>query len=121
MKNAEVEIQDYKISMQDREKKVGGGVFIYSRVSLKTKELKDLTSTACGFQQLWLQVQHKNLKFVLICAGYRVPDYSVEYFEWEFTNNYTKALTLGMEIFVLCDINCDLLKNCCEGITLKDL
>lgn len=26
-----------------------------------------------------------------------------------------------MEIFVLGDLNCDLLKSCCEGNTLKDL
>ena len=45
----------------------------------------------------------------------------MEYFEGKFINNYTKALTLGMEIFVLGDLNCDLLKSCHEGNTLKDL
>ena len=83
--------------------------------------LKDLTSTTSGFQQLWLQVQHKNLKSFLVCAAYRPPDCSVEYFEGEFTNTYTKALTLGMEIFVLGDLNCDLMNSCREGNTLKDL
>ena len=55
VKNAEVESQGYKISRLARENKVVGGVCTYTRVSLKTKVLKDLTS---GFQQLWLQVQH---------------------------------------------------------------
>ena len=36
-------------------------------------------------------------------------------------NNYVKALPFGMEIFVLGDLNCDLLKSCHEGNTLKDL
>ena len=116
-----MEIQGYKISRLDREKKIGGGVCIYTRVSLKTMVLKDLTSTTSGFQQLWLQVQHKNLKSFLVCAAYRPPDCSVEYFEGEFTNTYTKALTLGIEIFVLGDLNCDLMKSCREGNTLKDL
>lgn len=37
VKNAEVEIQGYKIFRLDREKKVGGGVCIYTPVSLRTK------------------------------------------------------------------------------------
>ena len=57
----------------------------------------------------------------LVCAAYRPPDCSVEYFEGEFINTYTKALSLGIEIFVLGNLNCDLLKSCCEGNTLKDL
>ena len=36
-------------------------------------------------------------------------------------NNYIKALSFGMEIFVLGDLNCDLLKSCHERNTLKDL
>ena len=63
----------------------------------------------------------QNLKSVLICAAHRTPDCSVEYFEGEFINNYTRAPTLGMEIFVLGDLNCDLLKSCREVHTLKDL
>ena len=45
----------------------------------------------------------------------------MEYFEGEFINTYTKALSLGIEIFVLGDLNCDLLKSCREGNTLKDM
>ena len=33
----------------------------------------------------------------------------------------TKALTLGMKIFVLGNLNCDLLRGCREGNTLKNL
>ena len=49
VKNAEVEIQGYKISRLDRQKKIGGGVCICTRPSFKTKVLKDL------------QVQHKEI------------------------------------------------------------
>ena len=93
-------------------------MYIYTCL-LKTKVLKDLMSATSDFQQLWLQAQHNNLKSILICAAYRPPDRPVEYIEGEFINNYRKALTLGMEIFLL--KSCDLLKSCCEGDTLKDL
>lgn len=36
-------------------------------------------------------------------------------------NNYINSLSFGIEIFVLGDINFDLLKSCHEGDTLKDL
>ena len=68
--------------------------------------LKDLTSDTLGFWQLWLQVQHKNLKSILMCC---------------LVNNYINSLSFGIEIFVLGDINFDLLKSCHEGDTLKDL
>ena len=50
VKNAEVEIQGYKIFRLYREKKIGGGVCIYTRASLKTTVLKDLTSATSVFQ-----------------------------------------------------------------------
>ena len=49
VKNAEVEIQGYKISRLDRQKKIGGSVCICTLPSFKTKVLKDL------------QVQHKEI------------------------------------------------------------
>ena len=49
MKNAEVQIQGYKISRLDRQEKIGGGVCICTRPSFKTKVLKDL------------EVQHKEI------------------------------------------------------------
>ena len=66
MKNTVVEIQGYKISRLDGQKKISGGVCINTR---KKIVLKDLTSDTLGFWQLWLQVQHQNLKSVLICAA----------------------------------------------------
>ena len=57
--------------------------------------LKDLTSDTLGFWQLWLQIQHENVKSILICAAFST----------------TKALSFGMEIFVLGDLNCDLLEG----------
>lgn len=61
--NAEVEIAGYKLSRLDRVKKPGGGLCVYTHSSLKTKVLKDLTGISnTGFHQLWLQVQHTNVR-----------------------------------------------------------
>ena len=62
MKNAEVEIQGYKISRLDRQKKIGGGVCICTRPSFKTKVLKDL------------QVQHKEIIVCSWCEGNTLKD-----------------------------------------------
>ena len=73
--NAEVEIVGYKLSRLDRLNKTGGGVCVYTRRSLKTKVLRDLTGISnSGFHQLWLQIQHDKLKSFLLCVTYRPPD-----------------------------------------------
>ena len=120
--NAEIEIEGYKLSRLDRLKKVGGGVCVYTRTSLKSAVMKDLTGiSASGFHQLWLQIQHKKMKSVLLCTTYRPPDCPVTCLVDYFTDNYTKALTLGKEVFVVGDLNCNLLKSCPEGDALKDV
>ena len=56
--DAEVEIAGYKITRLDRTKKIGGGVCVYTRLSLKIKRLKEMSVTSeTGFQQLWVQIQ----------------------------------------------------------------
>ena len=81
VKNTEVEIQD-KISRLDRRKKISGGVCINTRK--KKKVLKDLTSDTLGFWQLWLQVQHKNLKSILICAALSTTILRLCLLEWKY-------------------------------------
>lgn len=73
--NAEVSLEGYKLSRLDRKKERGGGVCVYTRNSLRANVIKDLTETSTsGFQQLWLQIQHKKLKSILLCSAYRPPN-----------------------------------------------
>ena len=75
VKNAEINIEGYKLFRQDRLGMRGGGVGVYIRVPLKAKVLKDMSSTSnSGFYQLWLQVQHKKKKSVVIWVTYRPPN-----------------------------------------------
>ena len=70
--NAEVEIDGYKLTRLDRPGKSGGGVCVYTRSSLKVKRLKDMSEISdSGFHQLWMQIQLKKLRSMLLCVAYR--------------------------------------------------
>ena len=119
--NAEVEIMGYKLSRQDRPKKGGGGVCVYTKALLKVKVLKDLSSvsatvfTNCGYRS------NINMKSILLCATYKPPECPIISFTDDFSDNYMKALSFGKDVFILGDLNCNLLKNCPEGNALNDL
>ena len=54
---------------------------MYPRASLKVKILKEFTQVSLsGFHQLWMNIQDKNIKSILVCAAYRPPDCSVTSF-----------------------------------------
>ena len=120
--NAEVSLEGYKIFRLDRTQRAGGGVCVYIRNLLRVNVLKDLTQTSTtGFQQLWLHIQHKKLRSFLFCAAYRPPNCPVNCFIEDFTDKYIKALTIGKEIIVAGDLNCDLLKINLDSTALVDL
>ena len=93
----EVEIAGYKITRLDRTKKVGGGVCVYTRSSLKIKRLKEMSVTSeTGFQQLWVQIQLEKLRSIVLCVAYR-PEYCpVSCFIDDFMDKYSQALTLSI-------------------------
>ena len=103
--NAEVEIAGYKITRLDRTKKVGGGVCVYTRSSLKIKRLKEMSVTSeTGFQQLWVQIQLEKLRSIVLCVAYR-PEYCpVSCFVDNFMDKYSQALTFGKNIIVAAEL-----------------
>ena len=109
--NAEVEIEGFKLTRLDRLGKTGGGVCVYSKSSIKVKCLKNITGISeFGFHQLWMLIQLRKLRSILLCVTYR-PDYCpTSTFHDIFMENYIHALTLGKEIIVVGDLNCDLPK-----------
>ena len=76
-------------------------------------ELSQISDT--NFHQLWLELQHKKSKSVLICVSYRSPDCPLSCFEDLFKPNYIQALVLSKPILVLGDLNCNTLKDCPEN------
>ena len=120
--NAEVEIEGFKLTRLDRLGKTGGGVCVYSKSSIKVKCLKNITGISeFGFHQLWMLIQLRKLRSILLCVTYR-PDYCpTSTFHDIFMENYIHALTLGKEIIVVGDLNCDLLKpDSPEAMSLLD-
>ena len=117
-----MEIEGYKLSRLDRTKKSGGGVCVYTRTSLKVKILTELTeiSPSCS-HQLRMHVQHRNLKSILLCITCRPPDCFVTCFADEFLEKHTLALTYGKEVFIIGDLNCDILKDNQETRVLTSL
>ena len=121
--NSTVEIDGYKLTRLDRRGKSGGGVCVYTRSSLKVKRLKDMYEISeSGFHQLWIQIQLKKLRSVLLFVAYR-PEYCpLPCFVNNFMDKYTQALTFGKDILVAGDLNCDMLKpHSPEANALLDL
>ena len=119
VKNAEINIEGYKLFGQDRLGMRGGGVGVYIRDPLKAKVLKDISSISdSGFHQLWLQLQHKKIKSVLICVTDRPPSCPVSCLDELLKPSFTSVLTFNKPIIVLGDLNCNLLQNSPENKVL---
>ena len=94
--SAEIQISGYKLRRLDRLHKRGGGVCAYIHRDLKSSVIKDLSSISDqNFHQLWLNVQYKKLKSVVICVTYRPDDSPLSSFEEVLKPNYIQALTLN--------------------------
>ena len=114
--SSELQIQGYKLHSLDRLHKGGVGVCAYVRTYRKSSVLKGLSYTSeLNFHQLWLSVQYKKLKSLLvICVTYRPEDYPLSSFEQVLKPNYIQALMLSNPIVILGDLNCDCLRKTCS-------
>ena len=68
-----------------------------------------------------LQLQFKKLKSFVICATYRPPDCPFNCFETTLKPAYTEALLSSNPIFILGDLNCNMLNTCIESRTLNSV
>ena len=76
-----------------------------------------------------MEIQHKNIKSILLCATYRLPDCSVTCLTNDLMEKYTMALTYGKDMFIVGDLNCSnmlkdnqdrkVLKDVCSNLNLK--
>lgn len=109
--SAEVNIDGYKLYRLDRLHKGGGGVCAYVRSELKSKVVKELSYISDqNFHQLWLTVQCKKMKSLVVCVTYRPDDSPLSSFEDILKPNYIQAALLNKPIVILGDLNCDCLR-----------
>ncbi|CAB3997218.1 Hypothetical predicted protein [Paramuricea clavata] len=120
MTSAEVNIDRYKLIRLDCLHKRGGRICAYIRKDFKTVILKDLSYISeCNFHQLWISVQCKKTKSVVICVTYHPDDSPLRSFDNVLKPSYIQAPTLNKPIVILRDLNCDVLKqNCPESKAL---
>ena len=80
--NKELEIEGFKLHRLDRLHKKGGGVCAYVRKNIKSSLMKELTQiSVTSFHQLWINLQYKKTRSLLVCVSYRPPDHSLDCFE----------------------------------------
>ncbi|CAB3996914.1 Hypothetical predicted protein [Paramuricea clavata] len=120
--NGEFANDDYKIYRLDKLHKKGGGVCAFVKKALKVTILNELTYTAeSNFQQLWIKLQNKKRKTIIICVTYRPQDCPLNCIQDDFRQNYVRALSMNKPIFILGDLNCNLLKDCPEKRAITEL
>jgi hypothetical protein len=115
--DVEVEIPGYMICQLDRENKLGGGVCAFVKEGYKVDRLCELLLISeSGLHQLWwLKIQNGNHKSFIVCSVYRPPDTTLNCFEDDFSDSVISALALNKDIYILGDLNCNLLNTCDQG------
>jgi len=94
----------------------GGGVGVYARQTYKVKVLDDISNISDnGLHQLWINLQVRNLKSIVICTMYRPPDTPLTCFDTYLTPSLITASLQNKPIYILGDGNCDILKPDCRG------
>ena len=79
--------------------------------NLMAERLSDLSLiTESGLHLSWLKVQAGNCNSFLICTAYRPPSTTTDYFHTDFSD-VISAMSLNKPIFILGDLNCNLLKS----------
>ena len=115
----EIQIPGFNIHRLDRSHKPGGGVCVYVKEQFKVQSLADLSGIfPSGLHQLWLKIQIRNLRSFLVCTVYRPPHSSLSLtFEEELNNSLISALSHNKPVFILGDLNCNLLNPTDSGST----
>lgn len=112
MIDEEVEIPGFKIYRLDRTNKLGSVVCTFVKENYRVKRLSELSSISeSGLHQLWLNIQPDKHKSLIICAAYRPPDTTINCFETEFSEILISAPSLDKGIYILGDLNCNVLNT----------
>ena len=107
-----MEVPGYDIYRVDRQNKKGGGICAYVLRTYKTEVLKDISLISpSGFHQLWIKIQIRNLKSIVVCTAYRPPDTPLSCFDTDLTANFISVLSFNLPIYILGDLNCNLLNS----------
>ena len=94
---------------------------MFVKQDFKVDRLYDLSAIAeSGLHILWLKIQIRNLKSFWICTVYRPPNTSINCLDNELSNSLVEALSFNKPIFILGDLNCNMLNAndpLCQALT----
>lgn len=89
---------------------------VYALQTYRVKVLDEMSNISDnGLHQLWINLQVRNLKSIVICAMYRPPDTPLSFFDTDLTPSLITASLQNKPIYILRDGNCDILKPDCRG------
>ena len=119
--DASVYVSGYSMFRQDcGPQKAGAGLCVYTRDTLKVEYIENLSSvTSDGLQQLWLKVEMRSCKSFLLNTVYRPPSTPVKFLD-DLTRVFIDSLLRGLDIFVISDLNCNLLSEDYESRAFSD-
>ena len=110
----EIEIPGYNIHRVNRSNKAGGGVCACVASNYRTALLADISNISInGFHQLWLKIQVRNLKSIIVCTVSRPPYRTLTCLEDDLTATLIYALSLDKPVYITRDLNCNLLNAEC--------
>uniref|UniRef100_A0A6P8INI3 Uncharacterized protein LOC116303067 n=1 Tax=Actinia tenebrosa TaxID=6105 RepID=A0A6P8INI3_ACTTE len=110
--NLEVEIPGYNVFRVDRQNKRGGGVCSYAKQSFKTQVLNEISGISNGgLHQLWMEIKVRSFKSFVVCTTYRPPGSPIACLDNDLGPSLISALLLNKPIYILGDINCNLLQS----------
>ena len=117
----EVGFPGFHFHRLDRNIQTGGGVCIFTKQGFKVERLHELSYIAAsGLHMLWVKIQIRNWRSFLVCTVYKPPDTSTLCFDTDFSETLVKALSLNKPIFILGDLNCNMLNDndpACQALT----
>ena len=95
---------------------------VYVLQTYKVKVLDNLSnSTDNGLHQLWMNLQVRNLKSIIICTIYRQPDSPLPCSDTDLTPSLITASLQNKQIYILGDGNYNTLDpDCREAIALAN-
>ena len=106
---------------QDRGEHKSGGLAVYIKDTFRATLLKDVSGLSDeNFPQLWIKVQVRHCKSILICTVYRPPSTALTFSD-SMSSSLLDMLLLGNDIIILGDLNCNILDETADSRTLKEL
>ena len=119
--NESIHIPGCTLYRQDRgPHKLGGGLCVYIKKNYKVSSMENVSSVSDNhFQQLWLKVQSRCYKSFVICTVYRPPSTPLNFTD-DLANSLIESLLLGLDVIILGDLNCNLLRDNAESLALND-